>query len=273
MSFRGIAFDDLWREVRRLVRNWLLQTRNARAVFRKADIRIGGGSFTGYPDVLWAQGWMWNLGFPSDPWTFGTPLRPGVMGLWPHNSQAFAAIPAQVPGQYAYTDLRGVHMARAIVNIEAGNGRPTLVWVPVYSSKLAPLATGVNDTGSYADWHTPDGRTLLEWDNDIGPLGARAFGWPPLGACHPMDTVGASAAVRASIRGCHSGHWAQPPREALGTDDVVVAVALMVNATQTELDLGTYTYGVRTWVQLQSVAAETDAWRTYYEGLGQIDEA
>lgn len=265
-----MSFPSVYGEIKKMVGNWLLQTKNARAVFRKAGVRFGGGPFVGYPEVLWSQGWMWNSGFPSDPWTLLTPVRPGVLGLWPHDSAI--DIPAQVPGQYVYTDLRGVAFARTVVNIEAGNGRPTLAWVPVYSTKLAPLSTGRNDTGSYADWYTPDGRTLLEWDADIGPGGARAFGWPPMGSCHPMDTVGGSAAARASIRGCHSGHWAPPPREALGTDGVVAAVALMVNATQTELDLGTYTYGVRTWVQLQSVVAETEAWRAYYGGLGQIDD-
>lgn len=262
-----MSFPTVFREIKERARDWLLETRNARAVFRKAGVRLGGGPFVGYSEVLWAQGWMYNDNI-FEPWTFLTPVRPGVMGLWPHNSAI--DIPAQVPGQYVYTDLRGVAFARAVVNIEAGNGRPTLVWVPVYSTKLAPLSTGRTDTGSYADWFTPDGRTLLEWDNDIGPGGPRAFGWPPMGACQPLETVGGSVAARASIRGCHSGHWAAPPREALGTDGVVAAVALMVNPTQTEIDNLTYTYGIRAWVQLQSVAAETDAWRTYYEG--QIDD-
>lgn len=260
-SFVDMSFPNLYREVKELTHKWLLTTANARAIFRKAGIRLGGTSeFIGHQDTLWRQGWMYNI-VPSESWYINPFPRPGVWGIWP--VRTWETTPYTVPGQYAFTDLRGIAFVRAVVNITFGGGTPTLVYVPCYTSTLNPMESRLEGVSSMSRWYTPDGRTLFEWDEDLRPGGVRAFSWPPPGACHPTE-ISSGEGTFALIEGLHAGNWAPPPREALGEDEVVASVAVIVNATQEELDNNTYQYLDRSIVQLQSIAQETPAWRAHF---------
>jgi hypothetical protein len=250
-----------------MVRKWLLQTRNARAIVRKAGLRAGSGEFVGYPENLWAQGWMWNTSITT-PWSLDAFSRPGVWGLWP--TRTWILKPYAVPGQYVYADLRGVAFARVVVSISAGTGAPTVAWVPVYSATLNPMETGGDTPQALGRWYVPGGMSLLDYDEDIRPGGPRVLEWPPKGSCQPLPVApGQPPGPTGQLRGCHAGTWAAPPREALGTDEVVCATAVIANPTEAELAVpGGYI--IRAQVQLQSVAEDSEAWRTYF--TDEIDE-
>ena len=283
-----MGFPGTYREIREMIRKELLQTRMARAIVRKSGLILGGGPFVGYPEVLWTQGWMANAQTTSvwetNPAVY--PSRPGVWGLWPTRSfdtgtsspgdvstpelgYPAGGVRYSVPGQYVYTDLRGIAFARVIANISGGTGAPTLAFVPVYSAILNPMESNREGTASLRFWYTPDGRTLFDWDEDIRPGGPRAFGWPPEGACQPLETA---PDLDPLLLGCYAGKWAPPPRDALGADEVVAACALIANPTVAELANITYSYHVRAFVQIQTMAQETEAWRAHFGSLGQIEE-
>jgi hypothetical protein len=273
-----LSFPRTYTQIREMIRKELLQTPMARAIVRKSGLMLGGGAFVGHPEVLLAQGWYSNAN-PDTVWETNAtvyPSRAGVWGFWPLPSfhlepDADPGVPGliypaggmryRVPGNYVYSDLRGVAFARAVVNISGGTGGPTLAFVPVYSAILNPMETDGETTGSLNFWYTPDGRTLFQWDEDIRPGGPRAFGWPPQGACQPLNQ---NPDLFPILNGCHAGKWAPPPREALNTDQVVVATALIANPTAEELDTIAHSYHVRSFVQVQTMAQETEAWRAHF---------
>lgn len=264
-----MSFPRAYAGIKDAMRKWMLQTPNARSIVRKADVRVGTGTFVGHSEVLWSQGWAWNTQVGA-AWSINKASRPGVWGIWP--SRTWEDVPYTVPGQYVYADLRGIAFARVNANITLGNGRPTIAYVPVYSGVLNPMESREDEPTALQFWVCPDGRTLLEWDADLRPGGPRAFEWPPKGACQPLATTNPTDVTpNAQIAGMHAGKWAPPPKDSLG-DEVVCAVAIIVNATQAELDANTYTYNVRSWLQLQGIAEETEAWRAHYGALGEIED-
>lgn len=262
-----MSFPRTYGAIERMIRNWLITTANARDIVRKAGIRSTSGDFVGHSENLWAQGWAWNT-IIDLPWSLNAFSRPGVWGLWP--TRSWLLKPFAVPGQYAYADLRGVAFTRAVLAVSDGFYNPTYAWVPAYSARLNPMETGDETPLSLAEWLAPDGRTLLEWDEDLRPGGARVFSWPPIGACYPIQTIPATSGPLAPVRGCHAGRWAPPPRDALGTDEVVCATAVIANPTEEELATNAYTFGLRAQVQLQSVAEDGAAWRAYF--TDEIDD-
>jgi hypothetical protein len=254
-----MSFPNTYREIKEMARKAMLETRMARAIVRKAGIRIGAPTGVGIPSagLLLSMTSMSNTPFQENEWQ--TVLTEGVVGVWPTT-----VLPEEWPASIAHTllYLSGLTYARVVIQTEGQTGndsRNLVAFVPVYTTAMNPLGQGIDNPQSLEVWTCPDGRTLYEWHLDSMAGGPKAYSWPPAGSC--VYTTFSTES--------YSGRWAPPPLDALDASSVLLGVGVISRVGQAEE--GT-TQVFITGVQVQGIIDEwnTDGFQTFY--ASQIDE-
>lgn len=126
-----MVFEGVDREIRRLIRNQLLQTRMARAIARKAGIRQGSAAGT-LPQVLATFSTANSDEGYEIPYTTSTPF----------------------PNAVIQPDLTGISQARLVANVVAGGGEGVLLTASGASEDISVgLAFSPGDILSAGAWH------------------------------------------------------------------------------------------------------------------------
>lgn len=213
-----MSFPRVYREIKEMAGRAMLETPMARAIMRKAGLRIGGGTAQGISSAGLLLS-MTQVGGVIQLFTLPIPYTKGVIGIYPPTNPETIGWPANT--QHTLVYLPGLAYTRVVFNHGGQSGETPsaglIAFVPIYTSLMNPMSEGNLNAEGLEIWITPDGRTLYDWHLDSQEGGPQTLPWPPAGS------------VTYAISSSHTvaGRWARPPLEALGESSVLLGVGVI----------------------------------------------